>query len=75
MGMLVVRDPFRTVSSVLPELTRLQRGAVANARAAVDRDRRAAAERARVEAARDPFALLPVLTDVPVTVSADDFVA
>ncbi len=58
MGMSVVRDPFRTVGSVLPELVWPQRGAIANARAAVDRDRRAAEQRATVENAADPFALL-----------------
>ena len=62
MGLSVVRDPFRTMSTVLPELVWPQRGAVANARAAVDRDRRAAAERATVEDAVDPFALLGAST-------------
>ncbi len=58
MGLSVVRDPLRTMGSVLPELVWPQRGAVANARAAVDRDRRAAEQRATVENAVDPFALL-----------------
>lgn len=68
MGRSVVREPFRAMSGVLPDFASLQRGAVANARAAVERDRRAAADRARVEAAADPFALL-------VPVAADDVVA
>ena len=61
MGLSVVRDPFRTMGTVLPELVLSQRRAVANARAAVDRDRRLAALRATVENSAEMGDVLTVL--------------
>ena len=61
MGLSVVRDPFRTMGTVLPELVLSQRKAVANARAAVDRDHRLAALRATVENSVEMTEVLTVL--------------
>jgi hypothetical protein len=54
-------NPFRAISSGLPDLVLSQRRAVANAGAAVARDRRVAAERETAERAGDLAAVIGLL--------------
>jgi hypothetical protein len=56
-----LRDPLRAMRSGLPELMLSQRRALANAGAAVQRDRRAAAERETAERAGDLASVIGLL--------------
>jgi hypothetical protein len=56
-----LRNPFRPMSSGLPELLLSQRRAIANAGAAVARDRRAATERETAERAGDLASVIGLL--------------
>lgn len=56
-----LRNPLRTMSSGLPELVLSQRRALANAGAAVERDRRAAAGRETAARAGDLASVIGLL--------------
>jgi hypothetical protein len=62
MDLHVVSDRFRTVSRAMPDWGFSGNRAIANAGAAVDRDRRAAAKRAAAERSEDLDAVIRTLS-------------
>lgn len=63
MDLHVVSDRFRTMSRAMPDFVIFGNRAIANAGAAVDRDRRAAAEREAAERSVDFDAVRQLLSD------------